>query len=58
MKPALQGLDPIPVLWTNQIMIYFNNRKELYFNNFKQLGVVHYVEDQFLTNQIIEQLNV
>ena len=39
-------------------MINFNNRRELYFNNFKQSGVVHYVEDQFLTDQIIEKLNV
>lgn len=58
MKPALQGWDPVPALWINQTMIYFNNYKELYFNNFKQSGVVHYVEDQFLTDQIIEELNV
>ena len=58
MKPALQGWDPVPASWINQTMIYFNNYKELYFNNFKQSGVVHYVEDQFLTDQIIEQLHV
>lgn len=58
MKPALQGWDPVPTNCLDQLMIYFNDRNELYFNNFKQLGVVHYVEDQFLTDKIIEQLNV
>lgn len=58
MKSALQGWDPVPVSWTNQIMIHFTDSKELYFNNFKQTGVVHYVDDQFLTDQIIETLNV
>jgi hypothetical protein len=58
MKPALQGWDPTPVSWLNQMMINFNDRRELYFNNFKQSGIVHYVEDQFLTDQIIEKLNV
>lgn len=58
MKPALQGWDPIPDSCLNQLMIYFNDNNELYFNNFKQSGIVHYVEDQFLTDQIIEKLNV
>lgn len=58
MKSALQGWDPVPVSWTNQIMIHFTDSKELYFNNFKQTGVMHYVDDQFLTDQIIETLNV
>lgn len=51
-------MGPVPVSWTNQIMIHFTDSKELYFNNFKQTGVVHYVDDQFLTDQIIETLNV
>lgn len=58
MKPAIQGWDPIPESWLTQLMVHFNDNNELYFNNFKQSGIVHYVDDQFLTDQIIEKLNV
>lgn len=58
MKPALQGWDPVPESYLSQTMVNFNGKKELFINNIKQSGVFHYVEDKFLTNQIIEILNV
>ncbi len=58
MKPALQGLDPVPTSCLSQCLVNFNDKKELYINNFKQYGVYHYVEDEFLTDKIIEKLNV
>jgi hypothetical protein len=58
MKPALQGWDPIPVSFLDQSLINFNSNKELYLNNIRQYGVFHYVEDSFLTQDIIEILNV
>jgi len=58
MKPAIQSWDPIPESFLSQTLINFNNKCELYFNNIKQLGILHYVEDEFLTDKIIEALHV
>ena len=58
LKPALQGWDPIPHSCLSQLLINFTDANELYLNNFRQQGVFHYVEDAFLTDEIIEKLNV
>lgn len=58
LKPALQGWDPVPHSCLSQLLINFTDSKELYLNNFKQRGIVHYVEDAFLTDEIVEKLNV
>lgn len=57
LKPALQGWDTVPASCLSQLLINFNSKKELYLNNIRQYGVFHYVEDKFLTDQIIEKLN-
>lgn len=56
LKPALQGWEPIPESCLSQLLINFNGKKELFLNNYKQTGVLHYVEDKFLTDEILEQL--
>jgi hypothetical protein len=58
LKPALQGWDPIPQSCLSQLLINFTDSRELYLNNFRQRGVFHYVEDAFLTDEIIKKLNV
>ena len=58
MKPALQGWEPIPESCLSQLLINFTDTRELYLNNFKQYGVFHYVEDEFLTDEIIKKLHV
>jgi hypothetical protein len=58
MKPALQGWDPVPHSCLSQLLVNFTDAKELYLNNFRQHGVFHYVEDAFLTDNIIEKLYV
>jgi hypothetical protein len=58
MKPALQGWEPTPGSWLTQTLVHFTDNKELFLNNIKQTGIFHYVEDEFLTNNIIEKLNV
>ena len=58
LKPALQGWDPVPQSCLSQLLINFTDSKELYLNNFRQRGVFHYVEDAFLTDEIIKKLNV
>lgn len=58
MKPALQEWEPVPGSWLTQTLVHFNDNKELFLNNIKQTGIFHYVEDEFLTDDIIEKLNV
>jgi hypothetical protein len=58
LKPALQGWDPIPQSCLSQLLINFTDSRELYLNNFRQQRVLHYVEDEFLTDKVIEKLNV
>lgn len=58
LKPALQGWDPIPQSCLSQLLVNFTDSRELYLNNFRQRGVFHYVEDAFLTDEIIKKLNV
>lgn len=58
LKPALQGWDPVPHSCLSQLLINFTDSKELYLNNFRQRGVLHYVENEFLTDELIEKLNV
>jgi len=58
LKPALQGWDPIPKSCLSQLLINFTDTNNLYLNNFRQRGVFHYVEDEFLTDEIIKKLNV
>lgn len=58
MKPALQGWDPIPESFLSQAIVNFNSKHELFVNNFKQTGVFHYIEDAFLTDNILRKLNV
>jgi hypothetical protein len=58
LKPALQGWDPIPESCLSQLLINFTDTHELYLNNFKQRGVLHYVDDKLLTDEIIKKLNV
>lgn len=58
MKPALQEWDPVPGSWLTQTLVHVNDNNEIFLNNIKQNGVLHYVEDDFLTAEIIEKLNV
>lgn len=58
MKPGIQGWDPVPESYLKQSHISFNSNCELFLNNFKQSGIFHYVDEQFLTDKIIGQLNV
>lgn len=58
MKTALQGWDPIPLSYLSQSLINFNDSKQLWINNFQQHGIFHYVENEFLTDDIIGKLSV
>lgn len=55
MKPAIQGVRPIPESWQNVLYCDFN-KNELVVGNYKQHYLFHYVEKDFLTDALIEQL--
>lgn len=58
MKPALQGWEPVPHSCYTQVLVGFNSKKELTVGGFKQEEVFHYVEPEFLTDNILERLSV
>ena len=56
MKPAIQGWVPTPNSSYSQVTAHYNKNNELYVGNYKQLGVFHYVEDSFVTDDLEENL--
>ncbi len=50
LKPALQGWEVIPAKSTDNFLVSTNSG--IWLNNFKQSGVLHYVDDEFLTNEV------
>lgn len=56
MKPKLQYWKYIPDRWTKVLECYMNENSELMIGNFSQTGVLHYVEDEFLTDKIISRI--
>ena len=55
MKPQAQRLDHIPNKWTDALSVDFGN-DNIYINGYKQSGVLHYVEDEFLTSDMLTWL--
>jgi len=56
MKPHIQGWKEIPEKWTRVIGSYLTNDGDFLLGNFKQTGVLHYVEDEFLTDDLLLRL--
>jgi hypothetical protein len=56
MKPHAQRWKNVPEKWTSVIGKYYRNDGNLMLGNFLQSGLLHYVEDEFLTEKIIEKL--
>lgn len=56
MKPKLQYWHFIPDRWTKIIDCFMNENCELMLGNFSQTGVLHYVEDEFLTDKILSRI--
>jgi hypothetical protein len=53
MKPMIQNWPWPADCWTNHVGFYFNVDNELKIGNFKQTSIVHYVEKQLITDEII-----
>ena len=54
MKPHAQHWENIPEKWTDYLDVYLD--EHIYLGNFTQKGVLHYVEDEFLTDDLLEHL--
>ena len=56
MKPRIQNYQSQLKLWTEQLDYNLTAQNELLVGNIKQKGIFHYVEDNFLTDKMLEQL--
>ena len=56
MKPRLQYWHHIPDRWTKVLDCYMNEDFNLMIGNFSQRGILHYVEDEFLTDKILQRI--
>jgi hypothetical protein len=56
MKPNIQGWPSPYDSWLPACDYYFNDEFEFFINQFKQRGILHYVEDEFLTDEVIAYL--
>jgi hypothetical protein len=56
MKPRLQGWYNVPEKWTRVIGKYYTDDGKLFLGSYLQTKVLHYVEDEFLTDELIEKL--
>ncbi len=56
MKPAIQGWKEIPLKWNHVLGSYFDDECNLIVGNIKQQGLFHYVEEEFLTDDILSKL--
>jgi len=56
MKSVLQSWKSLPEHWYDACVVEFNDDVELKISNYLQTGVFHYVDETFLTNDIIEKI--
>lgn len=57
MKPALQGWTRVPAKWTDVLGCHFTTDCRLKVGNVLQTGLFHYVEQEFLTDQMLMYLS-
>ena len=59
MKPGVQGWNINDLeSWQKYVISYLNYELELTVGNYRQSGLFHYVEDSFLTDEIIKKLEM
>jgi len=58
MKPNIQQWSPAPSRWTDSADFYMTDNFELFVNQIKQNKIFHYVENEFLTEQILKVLEL
>ena len=55
MKPQVQNWKTTQSKWTNVVPVDFGN-SNIYIGGYKQSGILHYVEDEFLTPNMLSWL--
>lgn len=55
MKPHTQNLYHPPSKWAEMLTVDFGNN-DIIINGYKQSGILHYVEDSFLSNDMVKWL--
>jgi hypothetical protein len=53
MKTELQGWKMFHETWLEPLAVYFHSTEELKLGNYKQQGILHYVESDFLSDEIL-----
>lgn len=56
MKPRIQNWKSNTESWSSYVDYTFSKDCELYVGNYLQKGIFHYVENNFLTDEIMEKL--
>ena len=56
MKPHLQNWDYVPNNWLEKVNVYFDAQMNIKICNFSQTGLLHYVEDEFLINDLLKNI--
>ena len=56
MKTHTQRWQSVPDKWTTVIGRYYRKDGTMLLGNYIQKGVLHYVEDEFLTDDIIAKV--
>lgn len=56
MKTMIQDWKQFPSKWTDAVSVSFTDELELKIAEIKQQGLFHYVEDEFLTDDILGKL--
>jgi hypothetical protein len=54
MKPYIQNCQATSTKWTDFLTVDLND--SIMINGYKQKGILHYVEDEFLTNDVMSWL--
>jgi hypothetical protein len=54
MKPHLQNWSTVPNNWMEKVNVYFDSSMQIKIDNFRQQGVLHYVENEFLTDDLLK----
>lgn len=56
MRPNIQGWPTVHDSWVKACDYYFNDEFEFFVNQFRQSGIFHYIENEFLTDDVVAYL--
>ncbi len=56
MKSQLQNWQHVPEHWMEKVNVYFDDELNIKIGNFSQNGLLHYVEDEFLSDDLLKKI--